>query len=108
MAIPIRFSSAIIQGHDVTLYSFHARSNFMSVQVVQFQGTTLNSFSHSIGIDLDREVKDKISNIQRIQKESTTVSSTDSERKHHGNYIHLSCRTFWNQHNSSTNSSNEQ
>jgi hypothetical protein len=60
---------AIIQGNDVKLYSFHARSNFMSVQVVSFQGETLQSFSHSIGIDLDSEVKDKINNIQNVQLE---------------------------------------
>ena len=66
---------AVIQGNDVKLYSFHARSNFMSVQVVSFQGTTLDSFSHSIGIDLDSEVKDKIDNMQRIQKESTTATT---------------------------------
>jgi hypothetical protein len=66
---------ASIQGNDVKLYSFHARSNFMSVQVVSFQGTTLDSFSHSIGIDLASDVKDKINNIQRIQKESTTATT---------------------------------
>jgi hypothetical protein len=50
---------ASIQGNDVKLYSFHARSNFMSVQVVSYQGTTLDSFSHSIGIHLASDVKDK-------------------------------------------------
>ena len=48
---------------------------FMSVQVLSFQGTTLDSFSHSIGIDLDSDVKDKINNIQRIQKESATATT---------------------------------
>ena len=46
---PYNIFPAIIQGNDVKLYSFHARSNFMSLQVVSFQGETLDSFSQSIG-----------------------------------------------------------
>jgi hypothetical protein len=67
---------ATIQGNDVKLFSFHARSMFMSVQVVSFQGTTLDSFSHSIGIDLASDVKDKINNIQHDSRKESTTATT--------------------------------
>ena len=72
---PYTIFPAIIQGTDVKLYSFHARSNFIYMEVSSFQGQTSDSFSYSLGIDLDNEVKDKINLIKTIQKEPTNVST---------------------------------